>query len=112
MNASPQDIRLIDKLIEGTGAGKIDWQATAVDSQYTASFKGKWSVLVTEYNPGGAETWWSVTIQDSDEREMLRMTEEDYLPVRKLYEAARRSALNVDEAIKDILKDLEDDILF
>lgn len=109
MNGTERDHELVDKLIKSTDNGKIKWQATANNDQYAASFKGKWSVLVDEYKPQDEPDFWTISIQDADGTEMLRMSDNDYAPVRHLYEAARRAALHVDEAIDDILKDLNKD---
>lgn len=109
MNGPQKDLELVNKLTKSTLGGKTKWQATAQQAQYVASFKGKWSVLVDEYPGQNYPTSWSIRIQDADGTEMLRVNSEEYPPVEGLYEAARRSALNVDEAINDILKDLDKD---
>ncbi len=44
----PKDAQLISELIKATHAGKIRWIPTARRGEFTASFKGKFSVLVAE----------------------------------------------------------------
>ncbi len=98
--ATTKDIQLIDHLLERTLAGQIDWQPTANQNQFTASFKGKYSLSVHQA-PESYNCW--LTMDDADGRRMHRITDHEYSRVDELYDAARRRAYKVDEAIDDIL---------
>ncbi len=101
-----QDRHLVDRVIEGTTQGRIHWQATALRDQYTASFKGKWSLLVDKYGGEDEPEYCKLTMKDAEDREMLEVYSGQYTAVMDLYEAARREALKVDQAIADIFEEL------
>ena len=112
MTITDKDRDFVTKLIGSTEQGHVKWQPTANPDQYVSSFKGKWSVIVDEYREDGISPWYTVKVRDAQEREMLSISDGDFPPVRDLYESARRAALNVDEALDDIMKDLDADMPF
>ncbi len=68
------------------------------------------SALGTRDNDGAAPYYLQVVDPDGSIVETVRTNENDGLADRllpMLYEAARRNALNIDQVVDDILKDLE-----
>ena len=47
----PKDTKLIDELNRATRSGKIKWSPTAKSDEFTTSFRGKFSVVVSEIGP-------------------------------------------------------------
>jgi hypothetical protein len=98
---SEKDSQLLDYLSAGTDAGRIRWQPTAVDDEFTTSFKGKYNVVVSRTRTG----FYLVMVNDQ-EQEMLSIDNDDDARsrVRDIFNGARRTALNVDTAIDDIIR--------
>ena len=114
--ANEKDLQLVQQLIEATQQGRIRWDPTARLDEFTSSFKGRFSIVVGK----PSEDQYVFRMLDESEREMLNIEYEDshqvlqqYTPegacavVMQLFEAARRQALHVNEAIDDILQELK-----
>jgi hypothetical protein len=97
------DIELVTKLMQATETGRIDWQKTATSDRYAASFGGRWTVVI-DYN-ANSEHRYFLALKDSEGQEVLRIW--DDLRLSNLFESARRKALKIDEAIADVLKELD-----
>lgn len=97
-----KDGKFLDFLLSSTNAGKVAWQPTAADNQFTASFRGKYNVLVglSQNDP-----W----LRMSNEQEQVMLFIRDYddqlSRVGQIFEAARRIALSVDTAIDEIIQE-------
>jgi len=96
-----KDIQLLEYLLAATSSGKIRWEPTAAENQFTAGFKGKYSIVVSRTRTG----YWLAMVNDK-EQEMLSISNDDdpASRVEALFNAARRVALDVDTAIEDIIK--------
>ena len=107
--SNEKDIGFVQQLAEATNTGKVSWQPTARIDEFTISFKGRFSLIIARPSQG----YFVFRMLDEGDREMLKLEylEEDpgfgELPVKSLYEAARRQALQVDDAIDGILQELE-----
>jgi hypothetical protein len=101
--ANLSDAELIGKILDSTVRGKIDWQKTAEQSQFAAAFGGKWTVLIDQGVKDPHLFW--LTLQNAEGEELLSISSDARLS--DLYDKARRQALKVDEAITDLLKELE-----
>lgn len=104
-----KDGKFIEALVVATQAGRVKWEPTAVEDEYTTSFKGKFSVLTKKTPPD----WYGVQVVDSGEREMLEYSgrEDDlgyerWTLIRTLFDLSRRNALAVDEALDEFIKDI------
>jgi hypothetical protein len=75
-----------------------------VVDQYTASFRGKFSVLVTESSTTSACV---IEMFDAQAREMLKIGSNEVPLLKTLFDVARSAALHVDEGIDDILQELK-----
>jgi hypothetical protein len=101
-----KDHNLVDRLLSNTQNGKTEWLPTALEREFTTSFRGKYGVLV-----GASEdedfAWLKIT--DPDGTVLHRLTSNDNDNLLPLFEFARRSALHVDQAIDSILGELEEE---
>ena len=104
-----KDSKFISALISATEQGRVKWELTAVEDEYTTSFRGKFSVLTKKAAPD----WYGVRVLDPGEREMLEyhgqpndLSYDDWTALRNLFDLARRNALAVDEAIDDFIKEI------
>ena len=101
--ATERDHALIEFLFKGTQSGTVHWEATAVANQFATSFKGKYGVLIDRGFDEREERYWVTLKDDTEARELLRITDDESNLVRSLYHMAQRASLNVDEAIDEIL---------
>jgi hypothetical protein len=96
-----KDLDLLKFLTDATVKGRMTWQPTAQDNQFTASIKGKYSVLMGRAIAGGHSYF---KLMDVNDQELVEVTSYDTDSVEQLFEYVRRKALDVDRAIDDILK--------
>lgn len=92
---------LIGSLVIGAESGRLRWQPTAAKNEFTAAFKGKYALTVSRHSQGDL-----FTMFDDSGREMLRINSDEDSDVERLFEAAQRSTLNVDAAIREIVNEL------
>ena len=112
-----KDTQLIEGLIRATQEGKVRWIATAKLQEFTASFRGKYSVLVSErpLSETGADT--IRRLISSEPVYELRVEDElgevlhsiDDPSVKPLLQAASRSSAHADRdrAVDEILEALK-----
>lgn len=96
-----KDAELADKVREATDDGRIGWEPTAISDEFIASFQGKYKLK--SFSEGGNVY---LEMRDAEDRLMMQLTDADHYQLRFLHEAARRSALNVDKAIDDIIQEI------
>lgn len=116
----PKDTKLIDELTKATRSGRIKWSPTAKSDEFTASFRGKFSVVVSEIEPPLPGIMEMATgplyppREPSPARFRLRLLDvagrllldiEDP-SIGTLLESVRRYALQTDKALDEILEDL------
>ena len=103
--ATTRDREFIKFLLSETQQGKIKWEPTATDDQFTASFKGKYKIFVDKFIPEDSNPYYVMKLVDVRDQELLSMTDSDMpgVEVRWLFEHARRRSLNVDTAIDEIM---------
>lgn len=102
------DQELISKLLEATNEGRIRWEKSQVKDQFAAKYGGKWTLTIdkAESDEGPYELYW-LALCNPQEEEILRISQEPGLG--ELFELARRRALKVDEALQDLLNEIEPD---
>jgi hypothetical protein len=98
---------LVIKLLDATKQGKIDWRPTAKTDEFTASFGGKWTLLCRQFATG-SQIVERLSLQNAAGEELLSIRDSDISNVTRLYEMARRYALKVDEAIADLMKEIDE----
>jgi hypothetical protein len=101
----------VDKLIELSQRNKVGWQETADEDTFLASV-GKFVVTIAKQSRKS----YSFTIADQAGKTLEESREEEsgfliddvhYDRLVKLHELARRRALNVDQALSEMLYSLE-----
>jgi len=101
---SGKEAALVGQLLEKTVMKAIPWEATAQFDHFGATVSNV-TFTISRYD----ETY-TLEMRDSQYREMLRINSEASRELRsnlaQLYDAARDSALRVDETIDSILDDL------
>ncbi len=111
-------IEIIKNLIKKTEAGLIDWKACVRESEFNADFKTGRFCVDKELKPVESShkllCYYSFLILDKDGKEIVRTsrsklsaTEQDeYLLLRKLYDTVFKLAINYDEKLDDLLKEI------
>jgi hypothetical protein len=101
------DQELINSLIVATEEDRIDWQPSGTVDQYTASFGGKWTLVIDKgQNSSGDDIFW-LDVKDSAGENIVRLTPYDDNRIPALFEMARRFALKIDQALADLLKEID-----
>ena len=106
MSASNNE--LVQKLLNATNARTIAWEPTDITDQFKCSFGSKWIVTVdkgTDENDGTSYHW--LTLSNAKGVQLLQVYANELLSVAELFAAAKRHYLRVDEAIADVLKELD-----
>jgi len=108
-----QALALFDEILARTKEGRIPWEPSVSDT-LLAAIKGKRSLVLM---PARADSWGneryspSLTVRDSFDRELLRVTDEiegvRLEALHELYDTARRQAFKVEEQVQDLLTDLK-----
>ncbi len=109
-----KDTQLIGELIRATEDGKVRWIPTAKLQEFTAAFRGKYSVLVSELSSSELR---GLAGERSEPVYELRVLDEfgdvlhtiDDPSVKPLLEAATRSSTSAEreQAINEILEELK-----
>jgi hypothetical protein len=99
--------QLVAKLLDRTRQEQVEWQPTAVPGQLTASFAGKFTILLTSSGLlGGLATTLKVKNADGDELVSLDTLHEPRLP--SLYELAEQFVRrHIDDQLADLLKEID-----
>ena len=104
------DAELITKLLQATDDGRISWDKSDVSDQFAAKYAGKWTLRIdkssTEESP--YPSYW-LALSNSRGEVILTIHSTDEERLDRLFELARRRALKVDEALSDLLKEIEPD---
>jgi hypothetical protein len=108
--ATEKDIAFSVYILKLTEEGKLKWEPTARGNEFTASLKGKYSVVLRKGFPGRfiaaeGDPEYDLRLLDENEQELVRLTENENAYIVQLFDLARRSSLNVDAIIDEILRD-------
>ena len=103
------DTALVQKLLDSTVTGKVAWEPSGITDQFKCNFVNKWTVTVDKgYDDESDATYFWLTLIDfAKGTELLRLYSTDVPSVPQLFEVARRQALRIDEAISDLLRELD-----
>ncbi len=93
------------RIIMATDQGRIDWQPTAQAREFTASFGGKWTLLVSQ--PMSEQFHAVLTVKDSEGETIIRIVSTEDPRLDDLHEMARRMALKIDDALVDLLSEID-----
>lgn len=103
-----ENFELLARLIQATNQGRVDWEETAKASEFTASFGGKWTLLMKEDWFGSPpQDFHKLLFKNSEGDTLVSISSEDDSSVDQLYELARRHALKIDDALADLLNEID-----
>lgn len=101
---------IIESLLEKTDQGKVSWSQVFSTNSFTCTLDGEFTFRVDKWRDRDEDTWVRLSMTDKENNEIFQVERiESNLGGKKLsnlHEAARRTALNVDEkinAVKNIL---------
>jgi hypothetical protein len=97
---------LANRIIVATDQDRIDWQPTARSQEFTASFGGKWTLVISHYF-SALQDMYGLEVKDSEGEIITRVTSLEDHRIQELHEMARRYALKIDEALADLLKEID-----
>lgn len=102
----------INRVLVATEQGRIDWQVTAEPRMFTASFGGKWSLVLSQAFTGftaqtGPEFKSTLAVKDSEGDNILSIDNEEDRRIDEIHELARRHALKIDEALTELLNEID-----
>jgi len=104
---------MVDLLRARTESGSLKWEPTAADDEFLTSVGGGASIFIraqTARDPSDDTPDVLLSIRDKDDREVFSIyngqDDVKYQDLRGLHELARRSALQIDKTIDEILQDL------
>ena len=97
---------LINRIIVATDQDRIDWQTTARSQEFTSSFGGKWTLVLSHYFTALQDVY-ALEVKDSEGEILNRVTSLEDNRIQELHEMARRHALKIDEALADLLKEID-----
>lgn len=101
------DNELLWKLIDASEKKRVKWEKTATTDQFAAAFGGKWTVVIDKgINAVGDIHYW-LSINNAEGEEILKIRDDERL--ERLFELARRHALKVNDALEDLMKELDDE---
>lgn len=105
---------LVEQLKTRTLAHQLKWEPTAHNDEFVTTFRGKYSARVARLPNEFDDFDFTLILRDDLDREMIALNSRRDLPgglyrqeMVDLFESARRSALNVEQSIDEILDDLK-----
>ena len=101
----PTDYEFVQKLLQATERGQVDWHLAAVEKRFNAAVGGRWTVQVDEHTTDPSIHY--LTLRDSQGQELLSIGQWEHEAIPTLYEAARRRALKVNDALTEVIRDLD-----
>lgn len=111
---------LANRLYEKTVSGEKTWEETAQDDVFQLNF-AKYSVRIRQKNVVNQDyPDYIIEIYDKDGAKIDSYSDQDldnsgneyFNKLEEIYETARRQALGTDQAIDEIIAELDDDIPF
>lgn len=107
--SSKKYLQLIDKLMDKTGEGQLDWRETAWSETFQVSFTN-YSITLSQVHANGTLGYVD-HILNYEGRTVDSFSDDDLKPegldrMAELYQKARRRALNADNALDEILSQL------
>lgn len=105
---------LLDALYDKTNSGAIGWDESAHSNSYETSFPN-YSVLLNNDKSQGRDVFILYIIdangdvvEEASDADFSEFIGDPYSKMKDMYETARRQAKGVDQALDEILKELDD----
>jgi hypothetical protein len=106
--AKISNYEFLTRIFTATEQDRIDWQSTAKPREFTASFGGRWTlVILQEYMGSPAALNTALYVRNSEGETIVTIDSEQDVRVEQLHELARRHALKIDDALVDLLGEIE-----
>jgi hypothetical protein len=99
MVPTQKDIEFVKFLFESTKAGKLQWQPTAKQNEFTATLQGKYRAFTSSIG-----SYPDLELLDDSDQTLLKLSTIEIEEVGQLYEFVRRKALNVDSVLDDLMR--------
>jgi hypothetical protein len=104
---SISDNELISRLLEATSMKLVPWEKGSVVDQFSAKYAGKWALTIDKSNePDSPYVNYWLALTNAEGEEILKIFSSDEERLDELFEMARRRALKVDEALSDLLEEI------
>ncbi|SRR6266571_1233609 len=104
------DAELIEKLMQATEDGRIAWGKADVEDRFVTKYAGKWTLTIDKSSDTeDPQLYYWLALSNAGGEEILKVYSSDEGRLDRLFELARRRALKVDEALSDLLKEIEPD---
>lgn len=115
----PKFAMLVRKLHEKTIGAELEWEPTDEDGVFQVAFP-EFTIRVSMHQVSDVDVYYLISIHDSrgnlieqvNDEQLKEDIPDSYVLMKAMYEAARRKALGVDEALDNILSQLEEDLPF
>jgi len=99
--ATEKERKLVEQLLDKTKKRILSWEPTAAEDEFLATFGGHVSFTVL-WRPSGV----LLVMRDQHDRLLLTIDSQELEAVSALYAEANRQALNVEDALDDVLEQL------
>ena len=111
--------KLIERLLQLSAKNKIDWEPTANENEFQAVVKQYLVTVGRNHNRDGWDAWdYSIHVADGNGTQLdeavanaahstAEVPSVSYGALENLFDQARRRALNVEEALNDLLSSLD-----
>jgi hypothetical protein len=104
------DSELILRLVQSTIERRLAWEKIEdVADRFAAKYAGKWTLTIdksVETNERYPHYW--LALSNAEGEEIMKIYSDNVGGVDELFELARRQALKVDEALSDLLKEIDE----
>jgi hypothetical protein len=100
--------QLVAKLLERTKQEQVDWQPTAIPGQLTASFAGKYTILLTGGGLLGAVIGATLKVKNADGDELVSLDSLHEPRLPPLYALAEQFVRkHIDNQLADLMKEID-----
>lgn len=94
-----KDREFVKFLLASTLSGKMQWEPTAQQNQFTTTLQLKYKVFITSNG-----SFSLLLLTDDAAQQLVMISSLDMAEVEQLFEFVRRAALNVDSVLDDLMR--------
>lgn len=106
-------IHLVEKLVERTKAGEVNWKSTVSDNEFMVYFKNFSLSVSTSYDPDEDRVFAYLSLRNDSGKEIdkfwIDQDDEHFQMISDMHAGARRKAFRIDEALHTIMSELNSD---
>jgi hypothetical protein len=97
---------IIESLLQKTDEGKLTWNQVFSTNSFTCTLDGEFTFRVDKWDDRDQDRWFRLSMTDKENNEIFQVERMDRnfgsKKLSDLHEAARRTALNVEEKINTV----------